>query len=75
MQGKTAYIRPKVVGPFSEPCASGSYVHQAASWCDAKREVSSLGISNEKYEREVHLPSFEQLGADRMMLSAAHYGK
>jgi hypothetical protein len=50
-------------------------VHQAASWCDAKREVSSLGISNEKYEREVHLPSFEQLGADRMMLSAAHYGK
>jgi hypothetical protein len=26
MQGKAAYIRPKVVGP----CASGSYVHRAA---------------------------------------------
>jgi hypothetical protein len=26
MQGKTVYIRPKVVGP----CASGSYVHWAA---------------------------------------------
>jgi hypothetical protein len=24
------YIRPKVVGSFSGPCASGSYVHQAA---------------------------------------------
>jgi hypothetical protein len=30
MQGKTAYIRPKVVGPFPGPCASGSYVHWAA---------------------------------------------
>jgi hypothetical protein len=30
MQGKDAYIRLKVVGPFSRPCASGSYVHQAA---------------------------------------------
>jgi hypothetical protein len=26
MQGNTAYIRPKVVGP----CASGSYVHRTA---------------------------------------------
>jgi hypothetical protein len=25
MQGKAVYLRPKVVGPFSEPCASGSY--------------------------------------------------
>jgi hypothetical protein len=24
------YIRPEVVGPFSGPCASGSYVHQAS---------------------------------------------
>jgi hypothetical protein len=24
------YIRPKVVGPVSGPCASGSYVHWAA---------------------------------------------
>jgi hypothetical protein len=30
MQRKIAYIRPKVVGPFSEPCASESYVHRAA---------------------------------------------
>jgi hypothetical protein len=30
MQGKTAYIRPKVVRPFSGPWASGSYVHWAA---------------------------------------------
>jgi hypothetical protein len=30
MQKNTVYIRPKVVGPFSEPYASGSYVHRAA---------------------------------------------
>jgi hypothetical protein len=30
MQGKTAYIRPKVVGPFPEPYASWSCVPQAA---------------------------------------------
>ncbi len=30
MQGKTAYIRPKLVSPFPGPCASGSYVHRAA---------------------------------------------
>jgi hypothetical protein len=30
MQGKAAYIRAKVVGPFPEPCASGNYVHRAA---------------------------------------------
>jgi hypothetical protein len=30
MQGKAAYIRPKVVGPFPELCASGSYIHRAA---------------------------------------------
>jgi hypothetical protein len=30
MQGKTAYIRPKVVGPFFGHCTSGSYVHWAA---------------------------------------------
>jgi hypothetical protein len=30
VQGKAAYIRLKVFGPFSRPCASGSYVHQAA---------------------------------------------
>jgi hypothetical protein len=28
MQGKTTYIRPIVIGPFSGPCASGSYVHR-----------------------------------------------
>jgi hypothetical protein len=28
MQGKTAYIRPKVVGPFLGPCANKSYVHR-----------------------------------------------
>jgi hypothetical protein len=26
MQGKVTYIRPKVVGPFLEPCTSESYV-------------------------------------------------
>ncbi|KAL6645094.1 hypothetical protein ACP70R_016702 [Stipagrostis hirtigluma subsp. patula] len=26
MQGKAAYKRPKVVGPFPQPCASGSYL-------------------------------------------------
>jgi hypothetical protein len=30
MLGKTACIRPKVVEPFSGPCASGSYVHRTA---------------------------------------------
>jgi hypothetical protein len=30
MQGKVAYIRPKVVRPFYGPGASGSYVHRAA---------------------------------------------
>jgi hypothetical protein len=30
MQGKAAYIRPKVVGPFPKFCASRSYMHQAA---------------------------------------------
>jgi hypothetical protein len=30
MHGKDVYIRPKVVRPFPEPCASRSYVHQAA---------------------------------------------
>jgi hypothetical protein len=30
IQGKTAYIRPKVVGLFPGPCASGSNVHRAA---------------------------------------------
>jgi hypothetical protein len=30
MQGNVAYIRPKMVGPLPGPCASGSYVHQAA---------------------------------------------
>jgi hypothetical protein len=29
MQGKTTYMRPKVVRPFPGPCASGSYVHRA----------------------------------------------
>jgi hypothetical protein len=27
------YTRPKVVGPFPGPCASGSYVHRAALFC------------------------------------------
>jgi hypothetical protein len=30
MQRKTAYIKPKVVGPYPGPGASGSYVHRAA---------------------------------------------
>jgi hypothetical protein len=30
MQGNAAYIRPKLVGPYPEPCASGSYVYRAA---------------------------------------------
>jgi hypothetical protein len=30
MQGKVAYIRPKVVGPIPGPCTNGSYVHQVA---------------------------------------------
>jgi hypothetical protein len=30
MQGKTVYIKPKVVRPFPGPGASGSYMHQAA---------------------------------------------
>jgi hypothetical protein len=30
MQGKTVYIRSKVVGSFPGLCASESYVHQAA---------------------------------------------
>jgi hypothetical protein len=30
LQGNAVYIRPKVVGPFLTPCASGSYMHWAA---------------------------------------------
>jgi hypothetical protein len=30
MQGKTAYIRLKVVEPFPRPCTSGSYMHRTA---------------------------------------------
>jgi hypothetical protein len=30
MQGKTMYIRSKMVRPFPVPCESGSYVHQTA---------------------------------------------
>jgi hypothetical protein len=30
MQGKAAYIRPKVVGPFPIPCARESYMYRAA---------------------------------------------
>jgi hypothetical protein len=30
MHGKSVYIRPKVVGSFPGPSASGSYMHQAA---------------------------------------------
>jgi hypothetical protein len=30
MQGKSAYIKPKVVRPFPGPYASRSYVHRAA---------------------------------------------
>jgi hypothetical protein len=30
MQEKVVYRRPKVIGPFPGPCASGSYVHRAA---------------------------------------------
>jgi hypothetical protein len=30
MQGKPAYIRPKVIVPFPVPSASRSYMHRAA---------------------------------------------
>jgi hypothetical protein len=30
MQGRVVYIRPKVIGSFSEPYTRGSYMHQAA---------------------------------------------
>jgi hypothetical protein len=30
MQGKIAYTKYKVVGPFSKPYVSGSYMHRAA---------------------------------------------
>jgi hypothetical protein len=32
MQGKAAYTRPKVVGLFPGPCASGSYVHPCCAF-------------------------------------------
>ena len=32
MQGKAAYKKIQVVGPFPEPCASGSYMHRAPSF-------------------------------------------
>jgi hypothetical protein len=34
MQGKTAYIRPKVVGPFPVLDASGNYVHRATLYLE-----------------------------------------
>jgi hypothetical protein len=36
MQGKAAYIRLKVVGPFPDLCASGSYVHRVAFFLEMK---------------------------------------
>jgi hypothetical protein len=42
MQEKTAYIRPKVVGPFPGPCASGSYVHRATLYWMIKLSYSFL---------------------------------
>jgi hypothetical protein len=33
MQRNVAHIRPKVVGPFSEPCSSRSFMHWVALWC------------------------------------------
>jgi hypothetical protein len=48
MQGKTAHIRPKVVRPFSKPCTSGSYVHQASLYRPFPRTLR---------KRELHAPS------------------
>jgi hypothetical protein len=30
IQKNVAYIRPKMIGSFPEPCASGTYMHWAA---------------------------------------------
>jgi hypothetical protein len=37
MQGKTAYIRPKVAGPFPISFASGSYVYRTALFLVGKK--------------------------------------
>jgi hypothetical protein len=43
MHEKAGYIRPKVVGSFSEPCTSGSYVHRVAVLlCTSMFEFSEL---------------------------------
>jgi hypothetical protein len=39
MQGNATYIRPKVVGPFPGPCASGSYVHRDALFLEMAHHV------------------------------------
>jgi hypothetical protein len=44
MQGKAAYIRPKVVGPFPRPCASKSYMHRAALMVGGAPTVVELPI-------------------------------
>jgi hypothetical protein len=44
MQGRAAYIRPKVVGPFPGPCVSGSYVHRAAIFSLRKTNAKNLNF-------------------------------
>jgi hypothetical protein len=45
MQGKTAYIRLKVVGPFSGAGASESYVHWAAPFFSLENDVAVFIVS------------------------------
>jgi hypothetical protein len=53
------YIRPKVVGPFPGPCASGSYVHRAASQKSPSQEICSnfLGQFTSRLARKLVSPS------------------
>jgi hypothetical protein len=45
MQGKVVYIRPKVVGPFPGPCASGSNMHRAALFSLSPYDMATSSIT------------------------------
>jgi hypothetical protein len=62
MQGKAAYVRPKVVGPLPRPGTNASYVHQAAPFID------ELGFASDAY-------CFQFILADSKGLSSMDQGK
>jgi hypothetical protein len=50
MQKETVYTRPQVVGPFSEPIVSRSYVNWAILWWLAIKIIKTINFDqSQKY--------------------------